>query len=205
MTGEGKEPQRPNANYRLSRPEGTENPTGEEGLHFHYNRERRLAKAPQAVKDLYTVKKKPSRFSLIGALVSTKPTAMLFFTIAILCAAMIVLSLVGFFDSSYLLDGNKLNIRGTRYEGTVIMVIRKTIKKGAGYSGAVDIAVAPLAAPLVAPLAAAAEDYPVFYHRIFFSAEADEEYRFAVPLDPPELALVLQTEKSTLKIKLKPE
>jgi hypothetical protein len=113
---------------------------------------------------------------------------------------MIVFSLLGYLDSTYSLDGNKLTITGTRYEGTIIVVVKKTQKRGVSspYTGAVDVAAAPSAA-------AEGERPPVFSHRIFFSAASTEEYRFAVPFAPDELALLLQTEKTTLQLKIKPE
>jgi hypothetical protein len=197
VTGEEKT-ERPNAAWRLSRPEGA-NPADEEHLRFHYNRESRLAKAPQAVRDLYA-EKKPARFSLLRPFVSNKPTSMLFFAIVILCATMIVLSVTGYLGKTYSLDGVKLEIKGIRYEETVILVLRKTLKKSnlSAYTGAVDVAVSPA-------IKSRDEQYPVFYHRVFFSLAPEEEYRFAVPFDSEELVMVLQTEKSSLEIKMKPE
>jgi hypothetical protein len=197
MTGDEKT-ERPNANYRLSKPESG-NSFDEENLHFHYDREERLAKAPQAVWDLYA-KKKPARFSFLGPLISNKPTSMLFFAILALCATLIVLSVTGYLDKSYSLDGVRLEIKGIKYEDMVIMVVKKTLKKGSfsGYTGAVDVAVSPA-------IKSKDEQYPVFYHRIFFSLAPEEEYRFAVPFDSEELVMVMQTEKSALQIKMKPE
>jgi hypothetical protein len=171
----------------------------EENLQFHYDREKRLAKAPQAVRELYA-NKKPARFSFLGPLVSNRPTAMLFFAILALCATMIVLSVTGYLDKSYSLEGARLEIKGIRYEDMVILVVRKTLKKGvfSQYTGAVDVAVSPA-------VKSKDEEYPVFYHRIFFSLAPEEEYRFAVPFDSEELVMVLQTEKSSLQIKMKPE
>jgi hypothetical protein len=190
--------ERPNANYKLSRPEGGASVDGE-NLHFHYNRESRLAKAPQAVRELYA-NKKPARFSFLGPLVSNKPTSMLFFAILALCATLIVLSVTGYLDKSYSLGGARLEIKGIRYEEMVIMVVRKTLKKGnfSSYTGAVDVAVSPA-------IKSKYEEYPVFYHRIFFSLAPEEEYRFAIPFDSEELVMVLQTEKSSLQLKMKPE
>jgi hypothetical protein len=197
MTGDEKI-ERPNANYRLSRPLGGAS-VDEENLHFHYDREERLSKAPQAVRDLYA-EKKPARFSLLRPFISNKPTSMLFLAIVILCATMIVLSVTGYLDKSYSLDGARLEIKGIRYEEMVIMVVRKTLKKGSfsQYTGAVDVAVSPA-------IKSKDEEYPVFYHRIFFSLAPEEEYRFAVPYASEELVMVLQTEKSSLQIKMKPE
>ena len=198
MTDEVNPPaKRPNANYKLSKPDNAENINGEEKLTFYYNRERRLAKAPQSVRDLYASEKTPGGFNLLRPLVADKPRAVLFFTILIICAAIFVLSILGKFDSSYLLDGNKIEIRGTVYEGTAIVMLRKTAanERNTPYSGAVDIA--------VSPAVQAGEEFPVFFHRVYFSLEPVEEYRFAVPFDSPELLMVIQTERSILKIKLK--
>jgi len=195
MTEEEKKP-RPNANYKLSKPDGP-NPAAEENLVFYYNRERRLEKAPQAVRDLYAEKK--TGFNLLRPLVADKPRATVFFTIIFMCAAIIIVSIVNKTGGAYSLEGNKIEVSGTRFEGATILILTKTIKKNAdnAYTGAVDVAVSyPVGV---------GEDYPVFYHRIFFSMENVEEYRFAVPFDAPEQLLILQTEKNTLQIKYKPE
>jgi hypothetical protein len=202
MTEEEKKP-RPNANYKLSKPDGP-NKAAEENLVFYYNRERRLEKAPQAVKDLYNKDKTNRRFSLLGPLVADKPRATVFFTIILVCVAIVIVTLVNKTGGVFSLDGNSIAITGTRFEGATIVVLTKTVKKNSGnaYTGAVDIAVSY---PVDGVVNNGVEDYPVFYHRIFFSMEPVEEYRFAVPFDPPEQLLILQTERSTLKIKFKPE
>ena len=196
MTEEEK-PRRPNENYKLSKGDILEDPKEEE-LVFYYNREHRLAKAPQSVRDLYTAQKKP-RFNLLKPLVADKPRAILFFTILIICIFIVVLSVLGYFDSSYKLEGNKIEINGTVLEGTTVVVLRKTInvKDDAAYSGAVDIIVSAAALP--------DEEIPLFYHRVFFTLTPEEEYRFVVPFDSPELLMLVQTEKTVLKIKLKPK
>jgi hypothetical protein len=187
-------PKRPNANYKLS----NENVTGNEELTFYYNRERRLEKAPQAVRDLYDENKTKNRSGLIRVLIADKPRAFAFFTIMIMMAVILILSLLNYTDSSYSLDGNKLEINGIKYEGMTIMAIKKIRKNtGNAYSGAVDIAVSPVAQE--------GGKIPVFYHRIFFSLENEEEYRFTVPYESPEILLVLQTEKNTINIRYRPE
>ena len=188
-------PHRPNEKYKLSKGELLVDPK-EEDLVFYYNREHRLAKAPQSVKDLYTAQK-PPRFNLLRPLVADKPRAILFFTILIICIFIIVLSILGFFDSSYKLEGNKIEISGTVFEGTTIVVLRKTVKDKEAYSGAVDIVVSAAVQP--------DEDTPLFHHRVFFTLTPEEEYHFVVPFDPPELLMLVQTEKSALKIKLNPK
>jgi hypothetical protein len=194
MTDEER-PHRPNEKYKLSKGDSLVDPKEEE-LVFYYNREHRLAKAPHSVRNLYTAQKRP-RFNLLRPLVADKPRAILFFTILIICAVIIVFSLLGYFDSSYTLEENKIEISGTVFEGTTIVDLRKTVKKGEAYSGAVDI--------LVSAEVQSDEETPLFYHRVFFTMAPEEEYRFVVPFDSPELLMMVQTEKSALKIKLKPK
>jgi len=205
MTEENKK-LRPNANYKLSKPDGP-NPAAEENLVFYYNRERRLEKAPQAVRDLYAEKK--TGFNLLRPLVADKPRATVFFTIIFMCAVIIIVSIVTKTGGAYSLEGNRIEVSGTRFEGATIVVLTKTVKKNAGhaYTGAVDVAVSyPVGGGANGVVSNGGdEDYPVFYHRIFFSMETVEEYRFAVPFDAPEQLLILQTEKNTLQIKYKPE
>jgi hypothetical protein len=203
MTEEENKP-RPNANYKLSKPDGP-NKAAEENLVFYYSRERRLEKAPQAVKDLYDKSKTVRRFNLLGPLVADKPRATVFFTIILMCVAIVIVSLVNKTGGSYSLDGNSILITGTKFEGATIVVLTKTVKKNSdrAYTGSVDIAVScPVSGGVVS---GENDDSTVFYHRIFFSMEPKEEYRFAVPFDSPEQLLILQTEKSALQIKFKPE
>jgi len=187
---------RPNANYKLSK--NLTNPEEEANLTFYYNREKRLEKSPQIVKDLYKEGKKQYKFNLLQPLVADKPRAMLFFTIIIMSAAIMALSLLGQFDKSVTLDGNKLEITGTAFEDMTIVVLRKIVKKTSAYSGAVDIAVS-------VPVKAGEEEFPVFYHRVFFTKKPEEEYRFSVPLNSPQLLIVFQSENSTATLKIKPE
>jgi len=185
--------QRPNAKYKLSKPDTDYTPSEEE-LNFYYNRERRLAKAPESVKKLYTEKKQNS-FNLLRPLIADRPRAILFFTIVILSLMILLLSILGIFNRYYSLDGNKLVITGTIYENNTIVTLRKTINNSSVYTGAVDISISPA-------IQKKDEQYPVFNHRIYFSLGHEEEYSFVVPFDSPRLAIVLQTEKTTLKIKV---
>ena len=191
MTDDTEGTQRPNAKYKLSKPDTDYTPPEEE-LVFYYNRERRLAKAPASVKKLYAEKIQRS-FNLVRPLVADKPRAVLFFTIVVISIIIILFSLLGFFSKYHSLDGNKLEITGTIYEDNTIVVLRKTINDRSVYTGAVDIAVSPA-------VQTENEQYPVFYHRVYFTLEQEEEYSFVVPFDSKRLAMVLQTEKTILKI-----
>ena len=200
--GDGKEKKRPNANYPLSNKN-----VGNEGIVYHYNREKRLEKASQRVRDLYK-EQKPRRFGFFKSLVDTKPKLMMLITIVVICIMISVLSLLGFTNSSHSLDGNQLSVTAINHDGAVIMALKKTIPKNLvtffkqPYTGAVDITVMPAELfgldQLVRP-----ED--IFLHRVFFTMESHENYNFAVPFAPGDLALILQTEKNTLRITVKPE
>jgi hypothetical protein len=182
------EKQRPNAKYRLSNENA--NP---EGFTYYYSRERRLAKAPQAVRDLYN-DEPPKRGGLLRSLLNSKPKVMMFASIVIMCVAILFLSTFGYTGSAYELDGSKLAVQAVKYEGVVIVAVRKTINKNfvsrfsSPYTGAVSVAVT------------AGDTLPenVFYHTIFFTLESNEQYRFSVPFDADELTFFFQTEKKAL-------
>jgi hypothetical protein len=195
------QPSRPNAKYKLSKTDERPNPYGDDNLVFHYNREHRLEKAPQSVRDLYSGNPK-NRGGFFKTLTGDKSRSAVFFSIVIMCFFLWILVFLGKFDDSYTLDGNNIKISGIRYEDSTIVVLKKTLKKSksAAYSGSVDIAVSP-------EVSSADEitESNVFYHRIFFSMAEEEEYRFVVPFDSPVLLMILQTEKSSKNISFKPE
>jgi hypothetical protein len=184
---------RPNANYKLSKSDDAGIP--QEGLTFHYNRERRLAKAPKEVQDLYK-EKKTGRFNPLHLLLADRPRKVLFFSIVLLCIIITILSILGLLETAHILDGNKITVSATNFEGTTIIVVRKTVEKTNVYTGPIEIAVS---------VPTEEEEYPVFYHKIFFTVENEEIYRFAVPFEDPELLMILQNEKNSLKLIIKPQ
>ena len=191
------ERQRPNLKYKLSKSDDAL-PGENEELHFYYNRERRLEKAPQSVKDLYKEHPK-TRFSLFRPLVADKPRKILFFSIVVLCIMIWIISLLGYFDSSYSLEGNKIEISATVIEGITIVEIKKSHDALLrSYSGLVDIAVS-------IPLEEGNDEASLFFHRIFFSPETEEQFTFVVPFDNPLLLMVLQTENSSLRLTFNPD
>jgi hypothetical protein len=199
MSDEENGKRRPNANYNLTKQENGYSIYGEDKLKFHYNRERRLEKAPQIVKDMYKGDNKPGRFGFFKSLVSDRPRSMLFFSIVILCAIIFMLSVLGRLDSAYTLDGNTLEISAVIYEDNTIVVLQKNVNKNKTdfYTGAVDIAVSPKARETEM------DDFPVFYHRLYFSFEEEQVFRFAVPFDEPVLLMVIQTERNSVSLELK--
>jgi len=198
---------RPNAKYKLSPDKRNEAAAGSfrgegsgsvntQDIPFYYSRGRRLEKAPEAVRSLY-YDNKPVRFGLFHSLIADRPRRFLFAMIILLCVAILLLSIFGYFDTSYLLDGNKIDAAAASYEGSSIIIINKTVRNKNAYSGNVDIGVSP---------AVGEEDaYSIFTHRVFFSAEKEEVFRFAVPYDNPELLIVLQNEKNIVQIKINPK
>ena len=197
MSDDNKEKKRPNAKYKLS----NENTEARE-LVNHYSRERRLEKAPQAVRDLYTEQPR-RRFGFLQTLTGTKPNAMLFGTILLLCLLMFMLSIFGFTGDSRELDGNILSVKGKKYEGTTLIEVRKIPRKDKigryinTYTGPVDIAVFPVAKKGQDPSQQAAN---VFYHRIYFTNDQEENYLFTLPFDQNELGFIFRTEKKTLSL-----
>jgi len=169
-----------------------------EELNFYYNRERRLENAPQSVKDLYKDSPAP-RFGLFNSLIADKPRRILFFVIIVLCVLVFALSRMEFFDDVYTLDGNKIEITGITLEDSTIVILNKKDADANSYTGALNIAVS-----IPAEDEELMDEMPVFYHRVFFNLVRDEEFRFVVPFNAPELLAVLQSEKSTLQLTFKP-
>jgi len=204
MSDNNEEKKRPNANYQLSGQNVDEN-----NLVFHYNREHRLAKAPQAVRDMYNKPQSPYRFNLIKPLISTRPLAIMFGSIIIACILILIISVLGLAGNSYNLDGNRLSLQAIQYEGAIIVMVKKTIPRdiitrlsssSVPYSGAVEVAVQP-----VIKAGAGQKPQAVFYHKIFFTLEPEEVYRFSVPFDAGELSLVFKTETKTVGVTVKAE
>jgi len=202
MSDNNEEKKRPNANYKLSNQH-----IDEKNLVFHYSREHRLEKAPQAVRDMYSKSRQPYRFNLIKPLISTRPLAIMFGSIIIICIVILVISALGLAGSSYNLDGNRVSLQAIQYENATIVAVKKTIPKdivsrflsaAAPYTGAVDIAVQP-----IIKTGADQNQQAVFYHKIFFTFEPEEIYRFSVPFDAKELAVVFKTEQKTLGVTVK--
>jgi hypothetical protein len=186
---------RPNANYPLS-----EKKTGDNELVFYYSRERRIANAPKNVQSLYgEVPQK--KFGFFRVLTATKPLAILFASIMILCAILLIISVLGLNDPSHALGGNAVTVSAIKFQGETIVIMTKTAKdKSAAYTGLVDIAVSP-----AAPEGADPAEYPIFTHRIFFSLNPEEEYRFSLPFEADTLVFVLMGEQDTAQFTLKTE
>ncbi|MDR0400218.1 MAG: hypothetical protein LBH51_04675 [Treponema sp.] len=164
---ETKRPERPNEGQALSGGRMSEGPQ------FYYSRERRLMKAPASVRALYEDRGKPG-FNLLRPLVSNRSNGILFGTVVVLALMILVMSISGRIgEKSYL--GNRISVSALRYEGAVLVVLKKT-SRGDGYTGPLDIAVS-------LPDGGS----PVYPHRVTLSSRGTEEFRFSIPFDAPEL------------------
>jgi hypothetical protein len=189
------ERKRPNAKYPLSNKKNT----GEEVV-FYYSRAARLAKASKPVQALYEEPPK-KKFRFFHTLTATRPLAMLFSSIMILCAAIVMISFFGLNESGYTLGGNRVSLSAVKFQGETIVILEKTTPENqTAYTGVVDIGVSPAAPPGDDPA-----EYPVFTHRVFFSLNPEESYRFSLPFEADELAVVLQgeQEQDTVQVKIK--
>ncbi|MDR1618981.1 MAG: hypothetical protein LBS06_08075 [Treponema sp.] len=185
---------RPNAGYPLS----PEKNTGEE-LVFRYSRDRRLAKAPQKVRELYRPSSPKKKSGFFRSLTATRPLAMLFGSVMVLSVITVIMAVYGGAQNSRIMEGNRVSVTAMRYEGATFMVLNKHRRNTAAYTGPVDMAVSPVAQR------GGDEGQPVFSNRIFFSLREKEEFRVSVPFEAEELLIVLQNESVTADLRARPK
>lgn len=97
-------------------------------------------------------------------------------------------------DAGKKLGGNGVAAEAMRYKGATYIALKKTCAgNGNDYTGAVDIAIS-------VPELNEAEPVPIITERIFFSHEQNEEYRFSVPYEAPELLILLKSETELISL-----
>jgi len=199
MSGGEKEGERkrPNAGYRLSK---TREDLRPDEIVYHYDRERRLEKAPKAVRDLYCAEDPPRRSGLIRA----GGRAQLFTMIAILLVSILALAatLLGRDADARDIGGNRVTIQAIRYDGMIIMALAKTAPSARQFLslrrvrrphvGPVAIEVFPIQPPEIAAMGLPPQ--PSFYHSAVFTEESPEFFRFALPFDAEELGLAFRAD-----------
>jgi hypothetical protein len=195
---DSEEKRRPNANYKISK----ENDKPEE-ITFFYNREARLAKSSRIVQDMYK-EQSPKRVGFLRSLftIGNRPRTMTFISIILCCVLMFIAANVTSAAKSNTLSGNHLIVQAVPYDGVIIVTLYKSTSKsvfsrsGTAYTGTVGITALP------AKRDGGEQNQPdmVFNHRVVFSRENMEQYRFVLPFDADELLIVFQTEKDTLGI-----
>ncbi|MDR1373715.1 MAG: hypothetical protein LBJ24_01950 [Treponema sp.] len=178
-------------------------PESMQDLVFYYSREKRLERASSALRAFVNDSGPPPRRGLFRTLAANKSQAMVFFSIIIISAVMILTSLFHASRDEVLLEGNALTVSALRYQGSTILVIKKELKNQKNpYAGAVDVGVSPA---LSRGEQAAGAEVPVFARRIFFTLEKNEEYRISVPFEGDELLLLFQAEERRVTLRVKPE
>jgi hypothetical protein len=163
---------------------------------FHYSREHRLARASEAVRALN--EPGPSmKGGILRVLFATRAGTMLFITIVILCIFFLFVYYTRGRPNPEI-GGNRVSISALNYSGKTYVEIKKKARGDDYYTGAVDLALS-----IPQKLMEGETEAPIASRRIFFTLEEDEEFRFSLPFDAPELILLMQAadEIRTFRIK----
>jgi hypothetical protein len=168
---------------------------------FYYSRARRLAKASEAVRKLNDpAPEKPP--NLFRTLVATKPRAMTLATILFLSVIILLLSFFTGFDRKGNLGGNGVSASAMALPNATYVVIKKTAGKGQSYTGPVDLAAT---IPLKAEDTERGVEAPIDLRRIFFTLNAEEDFRFSLPFEARELLIVLRAGEERVSLRVTPD
>lgn len=157
-------------------------PTDDE-LGFHYSRERRLASADPAVRELNREgpRKKPGLFRTLTA---TRPLAFLFLAIIMLAATALVVEYALPALRRPTLEGLEFSASAFRYEGSTFIVVRKRAAGKAPYRGDFFVAAAP----------AGAEAGKTVLKGFRADEETEQEFRFSIAGEHRKLAVVVEVQ-----------
>jgi len=159
---------------------------------FYYSREKRLEKAPQAVKDL----NKPSppwKPNLFKTLTASKPLAFLFISIITLCAMVIIFSQIINTGRSYVLGNNTVLISVISAGEKSYITVKKTRKNDNAYTGPVDLAVS------------LPGESPIQAERIYFTLEEEEIFRLSAPFTGSKILVLMEVKEERALFTLSPE
>jgi hypothetical protein len=152
---------------------------------FYYSREHRLTRASEAVRAI----NEPGpamRGGILRVLFATRAGTLLFITIVILCFFILFLYYTrGRPDLK--IGGNRVSISALSFSGKTYVEITKKALGNDCYTGTVDLALS-----IPQKLMEGETEAPVANQRIFFTLEEDEEFRFSLPFNAPELILLMQ-------------
>ncbi|MDR3138259.1 MAG: hypothetical protein LBT95_01155, partial [Treponema sp.] len=124
-----------------------------------------------------------------------------FVSIVIMVVFISLASLLTGSGRKIVLEGNTLSFSALRFQGLTYLAIKKTCKEESrAYTGAVDVAVS-----IALSGAETGESPPIAGQRFFFSLNPEEEFRFSVPFEAPELLVLVQTERERKTLKLRAE
>ena len=171
-------------------------------LVFYYSREKRLEKASDAVRRINDpAPLKPP--GIFRTLVATKGRAALFFSIIVISAAILFISVLDTADGgSFTIGGNAVTVSALRYEQSTFIVIKKTARQEGAYTGIVD---AGISIPLSAEEEKQGARSPVELARLVFTGEPEEDFRLSVPLNAEELLIMLRAGEERVSRRIKPE
>jgi len=150
-----------------------------EGLHFYYNRERRLARAGKRVRALYEAP--PGKPTLLSSLTDSKPKAAMFTVIAAMCLLILFFTYIAPAKSTSL-GGNSVELSAMRGGGSTFIVLKKAALKKNAYTGIVSVQTTG-----ASPGGARQHNGTVV-----FSALKDEEFRWTLPFEAATLKVFLQ-------------
>jgi hypothetical protein len=136
---------------------------------------------------------------------------MLLITIVVVSFVLMTLSR-GFKEAGGVkLAGNAVTVSAMSYPAqsgendvTYFAVIKKADSERA-YTGPVDVAVSLYQAASANKEGESGEDMPIATHRIFFTLEPEEDFRFSVPFTGADLILVFRAEEEVATLRVKPE
>jgi hypothetical protein len=114
-------------------------------------------------------------------LISSRPNAILFGTMMALILISLALSFSGLTGGKEY-RGSRISVSAIRYEGAVLVVLKKTNSRREAYTGPLSVTVSPLTGTV---------EIPAYPHRVVFSSRKTEEFRFSVPFDEAELLVEL--------------
>jgi hypothetical protein len=160
-------------------------------LTFYYSRERRLERASPEVCAL-NESGPPQKTGLFRSLTATKPSAFVFLSIIIICAAMILFSLLNNSGTTRIL-GTEIAVSAVRGGDKSYLTLKKTVTGTDPYTGAVNIAVS----------VQGSQD-PMFLETLYFSLEKEEVYRFIVPMTGETLLVLAVLDDQTALFKVNP-
>lgn len=173
----------------------------EKDIIFRYSRERRLEHASETVKKLNEESKKQP-FNLFRPLTATKPLAFLFISIVVLSALLYMLSFLFGSKDEIVFGGNTIAVSAFTFEGKTYLTLNKKIKnKDDFYTGVLDLAVSPGGSGEKV----LQEEIDIKTERFFFTSEAEEIFKMAVPFEAGELLILMQSEKEIQKLTVKTE
>jgi hypothetical protein len=166
-----------------------------EELVFYYSREERLAKAPPEVRALYE-NQPPRKTGLLSSLTDTKPKALLFTSIVVMCLLILFMTyLMPAAGGGAMLGGNNLRLRATRAEAASFIVLQKKAASEGAYTGIVDVTVYPVPE----------SGGEAIRRQFVWTAAATEEFRFSVPAGSTEFLVYVQAGGNSAAFTVKPE